>query len=358
VPGVVDLRVEAQVLVPQIEVVLDPVKLGAYGLTPGQVLGGVTTLVNGTPVAEVHRDQKVFPLVVWGHPEIRSNLSDLRKLEIEIPGAAGATVPLDAVAELRLVSAPNAIRHDKASRCIDVTCNVSGRDLGSVVQEIQQRIKDIRQEGYRIEILGEYQARVENQRQLIWLGLLAVVGIALLLYLDFRSFRLTLLVLVTLPFALVGGVFSAYLTGGILSLGSLVGFITVLGIAARNGIMVVSHYRHLQREEGVAFGRELIVRGAIERVGPILMTALAAGLGLLPLAISGTKPGYEVEYPMAVVILGGLFTSTLLNLFVLPVLFERFGKVTKTAVDEEEDFESVTARQHAETPPTAEGGPR
>jgi len=144
-----------------------------------------------------------------------------------------------------------------------------------------------------------------------------------------------LLVLLTLPFALIGGVAAAFATGGVLSLGSLVGFITVLGIAARNGIMLVSHYRHLQTVEGVPFGRELILRGAEERVSPILMTALAAGLGLLPLALSGTKPGYEVEYPMAVVILGGLFTSTLLNLLVLPVLYERFGNVTARALDEE-----------------------
>jgi Cu/Ag efflux pump CusA len=138
--------------------------------------------------------------------------------------------------------------------------------------------------------------------------------------------RLMLLVLLTLPFALIGGVAAAWLGGGVLSLGSLVGFITVIGIAGRNGIMLVSHYQHLRQHEGVPFGRELIVRGAEERVAPILMTALAAGLGLLPLALSGSKPGYEVEYPMAIVILGGLTTSTMLNLLVLPVLYERLGK--------------------------------
>src|SRR5439155_26727165 len=151
-------------------------------------------------------------------------------------------------AELRLVNAPNTIRHDKASRCIDVTCNVSGSDLGSVVREIHRRVDPLAEEGYRIEFLGEYQAREENQRQLLAVSVLAVLGIALMLYLDFRSFRLTFLVLLTLPFALIGGVVAAYLTGGVLSLGSLVGFIAVLGIAARNGIMLVSHYRHLETE--------------------------------------------------------------------------------------------------------------
>jgi Cu/Ag efflux pump CusA len=150
-----------------------------------------------------------------------------------------------------------------------------------------------------------------------------------LLYIDFRSTRLMLLVLGTLPFALIGGVAAAFLTGGVLSLGSLVGFITVLGIAARNGIMLVSHYRHLQEEEGMRMGPELLLRGARERVVPILMTALAAGLGLLPLAISGSKPGYEVEYPMAIVILGGLFTSTILNLVVLPVLYGHVARSLK-----------------------------
>jgi Cu/Ag efflux pump CusA len=216
-----------------------------------------------------------------------------------------------------------------------VTCNVSGRDLGGVVREIERRLQPLHQLEYRIELLGEYQARAENQRRLLWLGALSILGIALLLYTDFRSVRLTLLVLLTLPFALVGGVAAAWLTGGVLSLGSLVGFITVLGIAARNGIMLVSHYRHLQVVEGVPFGRDLILRGAMERVAPILMTALAAGLGLLPLAISGNKPGYEVEYPMAVVILGGLCSSTVLNLLVLPPLYERLG--CSAPPDPEED---------------------
>jgi Cu/Ag efflux pump CusA len=231
------------------------------------------------------------------------------------------------VADLHLVNAPNAIRHDKGSRCIDVTCNIKGSDLGGVVQEITRRLDALPpQEGYRVEILGEYQARTENQRQLMQVGLLALLGIAVLLFIDFQSLRLTLLVMLTLPFALIGGVAAAWLGGGVLSLGSLVGFITVLGIAARNGIMLVSHYRHLQEREGMPFSRELIIRGAEERITPILMTALTAGLALLPLAVSGNKPGYEVEYPMAIVILGGLVTSTLLNLLVLPVLYERFGR--------------------------------
>lgn len=326
VAGVADLRVEAQVLVPQMELLLDPHKSAAYGLTPAAVIDAVSTLLNGVKVGEVHEGQKIFDVTLWGHPDVRRNWGDLRRMEVDLPGGQG-TVPLEAVAEVRLINAPNTIRHEKASRCIDVSCNVVGGDLGSVVNEIEQRLKKVSfDQGYHIEFLGEYQARTENLRQLTGVSALALLGIALLLYVDFRSFRLAFLVLLTLPFALIGGVAAAYWQGGVLSLGSLVGFITVLGIAARNGIMLISHYQHLQQVEGEPFCRKMIQRGAEERVAPILMTALAAGLGLLPLAISGNKPGYEVEYPMAVVILGGLFSSTLLNLLILPVLFERFGR--------------------------------
>ncbi len=180
--------------------------------------------------------------------------------------------------------------------------------------------------GYHPEFLGEYAAReTARQRLFAWAGL-SLLGILLLLHADFRSMRLAVLVLISIPFALVGGVIATFLTGGILSLGSLVGFVTVLGIAARNGIMLVSHYRHLETEEGEPFGRELVLRGSEERLAPILMTALATGLALLPIVVGGNKPGHEIEHPLAVVILGGLVTSTILNLFLMPALYLRFGK--------------------------------
>jgi CzcA family heavy metal efflux pump len=323
--GAIDVKMEAQALVPQLEIVVDPYRSAAHGLTPAGVFDAVTTLLNGAKVGEVHQEQRVFDIVVWAHPDVRMSWTDLGLLEIDLPNGQGS-VPLQAVADVRLVNAPNLVRHEQASRCIDVSCNTRGRDPGAVVEEIRHKLLPLQQEGYRIEYLGEYEARQENQRQLLGVTALSLVGIALLLYVDFRSLLLTLLVLFTLPFALIGGVVAAYLAGGVLSLGSMIGFITVLGIAARNGIMLVSHYRHLQLQEGMPLGRELVLRGAQERVAPILMTALAAGLGLLPLALSGTKPGYEIEYPMAVVILGGLVTSTLLNLLVLPVLYAGAGR--------------------------------
>ncbi len=180
--------------------------------------------------------------------------------------------------------------------------------------------------GYHAELLGEYEERQNAEQRLMYFGIVAAVGIFLLLQISFSSFRLALLSFLTLPSALVGGVLAAWLGDGVISLGSLVGFLTVLGIAARNGIMMISHFQHLEREEGMTFGPELVLRGARERLAPILMTALATGLALVPLVVAGSIPGHEIEHPMAAVILGGLVTSTLLNLFLVPSLYLRFGK--------------------------------
>ena len=180
--------------------------------------------------------------------------------------------------------------------------------------------------GYHPEVLGEYAALKESRQRLWTTGAFCLVGILLLVWLEFRSRRITALVGVSLPFALVGGVVAVALTGGVLSLGSLVGFVTVIGIAARNGIMLLSHYRHLERHEAMAFGRELVLRGAEERLIPILMTAACAGLALVPLIVAGNAPGHEIEHPMAIVILGGLISSTALNLLLLPALYARYGE--------------------------------
>jgi len=184
--------------------------------------------------------------------------------------------------------------------------------------------------GYSTSVLGEYQERQAAQNRLLAFSLFAFVGIVLLLQAAFGTWRLAFLVVLTLPMALVGGLLAAYLGGGILSLGSLVGFLTVLGLAARNGILMINHFQHLEQEEGETFGPGLVLRGAKERLSPILMTSLATGLALLPLVIAGTIPGNEIEHPMAVVILGGLVTSTLLNLFIVPSLYLRFGGAART----------------------------
>jgi Cu/Ag efflux pump CusA len=282
------------------------------------------TLVKGTKVGEVYRDQKIYDVAVWGIERARSDAAALRGLLIDAP--SGASVPLGDLAEISIVPAPNEIKREGASRRIDVTCNVAGRDLGSVARQIEERVRKLSfDREYHPEILGEYAAREESRRRLLALAGFSLLGILLLLHADFRSARLTLLVFLTIPFALIGGVIAAFLSGGVLSLGSLVGFVTVLGIAARNGVLLVSHYRHLEEEDGMALGPALVLRGAEERLAPILMTALCAALALLPLVLAGNKPGHEIEHPMAVVILGGLVTSTGLNLFLLPALYARWG---------------------------------
>ena len=327
VEGVQNLKVETQTLVPQVQIRLRNDSLAQFGLMHGQVRRAVATLLNGTKVGEVYQDQKSFDVVVRGIADLRTDLEALGNLPIDLP--QWGHVPLGDLADLEIVPTPNEIKRESASRRIDVTCNVSGRDLGSVAREIETKVRALKFDaGYHPEFLGEYAARQASRQRLALLTVASLLGILLLLHVDFQSWRITLLVALTIPFALVGGVVGAYLQGGVLSLGSLVGFVTVLGIAARNGIMLVSHYRHLQVVEGEPFGPGLVIRGSLERITPILMTALATGLALVPLVLRGNLPGHEIEYPMAAVILGGLITSTALNLLLLPPIYLAFGRVS------------------------------
>jgi CzcA family heavy metal efflux pump len=330
VDGVTNLKVEPQVLVPQIVVRFRPEAAAQFGLTPGDVIKASTTLVKGTKVGELYEDQKIYDVVVWGKKEIRRDVETLRHLMIDSP--SGAQVPLGDVADIGIVPTPNSIQRENTSRRIDVLCNVAGRDLGSVAREIESSVGSqvAFDRGYHPEFLGEYAEAAASRRKLLLLSVFSLIGIFLLLQVDFQSVRLALLVFLTLPFALIGGVAGAFLGGGVVSLGSLIGFVTVLGVAARNGIMLVGHYRHLQEEEKIPFGKELVLRGAEERLSPILMTALTTALALVPLIINGNLPGHEIEYPMAHVILGGLTTSTLLNLLVVPALYARFGSAHST----------------------------
>jgi Cu/Ag efflux pump CusA len=234
---------------------------------------------------------------------------------------------LGAGAAISIRPNPNSIDREDGSRKLDVGTNVDGRDLGSVASELQQQVAQVDfPRGYHAEFIGEYQERQRAQDRLLVTGVIALALILLLLQASLGSWRPTLLVFLTLPFALVGGVIAAWGTGGILSVGSLVGFFTVFGIAARNGILLINHAQHLEREEGETFGLDLVVQAARERLAPILMTSLATGLALVPLVVLGDRPGHEIEHPLAVVILGGLLTSTLLTLFVIPALYLQFGK--------------------------------
>ncbi len=257
IDGVTNLKIEPQVLIPQIVIQLKPHAAAQFGLTAGDVRAATTTLVRGTQVGEIFEEQKIFRVVVWGTDSVRRDVDALAELMIDTP--SGGQVPLGAVASISIQPAANAIQREGSSRKLDVTCNVAGRDLGSVAREIEERVlQEVTfPQGYHPEFLGEYAEAKASRRRLLGMTAFSLLGILLLLQSDFGSLRLVLLIFLTLPFALVGGIAGAFLCGGVISLGSLIGFVTVLGVAARNGIMLIDHYRHLQLEEGVAFGPEL-----------------------------------------------------------------------------------------------------
>jgi CzcA family heavy metal efflux pump len=325
IDGVVEAHADFVVDVPQIDVQVDLAKARRYGIKPGDVRRAAATMMAGEEVADIFRGGKAYDVNVWSTPQARQSVDSVRNLLLDTPG--GGQVRLGDVASVAVRPTPNLVERDNNSRRIDVGANVRSRDLGSVAREVERSVKAIQfPRGYDATVLGEYQERQAAQRRLLVFAFGAAIGVLLLLQAAFRSFRLAVLSLLTLPMALVGGVLAAYIGGGIISLGSLVGFFTVMGIAARNGILLINHFQHLERQEGETFGPELVLRGARERLSPILMTALATGLAVVPLVIAGQIPGHEIEHPLAMVILGGLFTSTLLNLFVVPSLYLRFGR--------------------------------
>jgi CzcA family heavy metal efflux pump len=324
ISGVVEEHADLQEEVPQVQVEVNLDAARRYGIKPGDVRRAAATLMAGEEVGDIFRGGKAYDVQVWSTPETRRDLTDIETLLLDTP--SGEHVPLSVVAEVRIVPTPNEIHRESLSRSIDVGANVRGRDLGSVVSDLEDRLADVEFPlGFRAELLGEYTERQAAQTRLLLFAAAAAIAILLLLQASFGSWRLATLSFVTLPIALVGGVLAAYLGGGVISLGSLVGFLTVLGIVARNGIMLISHYQHLERVEGEPFGPGLVMRGARERLVPILMTVFTTGLALIPLIVAGEIPGQEIEHPMAVVILGGLVTSTLLNLFVVPALYLRLG---------------------------------
>lgn len=323
IDGVTNLKVEQQVFVPHIEVRPRIDAAQRMGIAPGELRRIAATLVQGSKVGEIYLADRVVDVVVWGIEALPRDPLAIRDLRIDTPlGSA----PLGDLADVTVGPTPNIVQRERGSRRIDVTCDVRGRDLGAVVRDIRSRLATVTPpSGHYTELLGEHAARSAASTRIAVGAVGSLALVLLILYGDFRSLRRTALIGATLPFALVGGVLVVFITGGVVSLGSLVGFVTVLGIAARNGIMLVSHYRHLVEHEGRTFDRAMILRGTEERLAPIIMTALATGVALIPLALSGDRPGHEIEHPMAVVILGGLVTSTLLNLFLLPPLYLRFG---------------------------------
>ena len=325
VPGVIDQHVDVSADTPQIQVEVNLAKAARDGLKPGDVRRYAAAMVAGLEMGNVFKGDEVYGVVVWSTPPTRANPTAIGDLMIDTP--SGRRVRLDSVASVRVRTDPYLVTRENGSRYIDVGANVQGRDLSSVVRDIQQRLKGVRfASGSHYELLGEYREQQAAQRSLFTTAIIALVVIFLLLQLAFGSWRLATFVFLTLPMSLVGGLIAIYIGGGVITIGALVGFFTVFGIAARNGILLINHCQHLETDEGVTFGPALVVRGARERLAPILMTSLATGLALVPLVLNGDQPGHEIEYPLAVVILGGLFTSTLLNLLVVPSLYLRFAK--------------------------------
>ena len=325
VDGLVEAKMELHQDIPQVEVKVDLAAAQQVGLKPGDVRRASSTWLAGEEVGDLFNLGRAYDVQVWSISSARNSLTSVKELPIDTPD--GGTVRLDEVADVRIAPTPNTIERENLSRRLEVSANVSGRDLGSVAEEVDDGLEDLSFPlGYHAELLGEYKERQDAQRRMLLFGIAAALMIFLLLQASFRSWRLATLSFLTLPMALVGGALAAFIGGGILSLGSLVGFFTVFGIAARNGILMINHFQHLEEYEGETFGPQLVLRGARERLAPILMTTLATGLAIVPLVVAGSVPGNEIEHPLAVVVLGGLFTSVLLNLFVVPALYLRFAK--------------------------------
>jgi Cu/Ag efflux pump CusA len=326
--GLLDLHPQSQGFIPQIQETVNAPVAARYGLTPGEVRRAAATLIGSVEVGEIPVNGIALGVSAYSTPAARRTLSDVDRLLIDTPN--GGHVPLGRVASIVINSTPSDITRIDGSNKIDVDANVAGDNLSAATSAVQAKLARIHLPlGYHLELLGEGAERQKAQNRLLAMGIGVAIAILFLLQAAFQSVRLATLMFLTLPVALVGGVLAAWVAVGTISLGALVGFFAVLGIAARNGILMISHLQHLEREEGESFGLELVIRGATERLSPILMTALATALALAPLVLYGDRPGQEIENPMAIVILGGLATSTLMNLFVLPALYLRFGGVAR-----------------------------
>jgi CzcA family heavy metal efflux pump len=337
VDGVVDLAAEAQTDIPTLKVRVDAAAAARQGLATGSVTEALQTARVGHAVGQILEGQIAFPLVVRYALDDASDLNAIGTTRIQTPDRR--QIPLASVATIQEDRGPNFVMRENVQRRIVVQSNVAGRDLRSVVNDIQERVgTNVKlPQGYHIEYGGQFESEAQASTQLFWLSAGVIIAVFFILSGAFGSSRDGVLIMVNLPLALIGGVAGVYLAGGVLSVASIVGFITLFGIATRNGIMLVSHIRHLQQHEGVRDLRTAVVRGATERLVPILMTALAAGLALVPIALSAGEPGSEIQAPMAMVIMCGLFSSTALNMVVVPILYERFGRPLVANVPKQEE---------------------
>ena len=334
VPGVVDLQVEKQVLVPQLIIKIDRLAVQRYGLQVGKVAEDIEIFYNGKVSSQVLDGIKSFDIVLRTSDSARSNLDEISNTQIGLPD--GSLIPLSQLAKIEYENGINSIYHENTLRRIVVSANVQGRDLGTTVKEMQQKVNASLKlpQGYFLQWGGQYESQQSASRLIGVLSIFSFLGIFLVLYSHFKSSRIVLQIMLNIPLALIGSVITVLITGGTFSIATLVGFITLTGIASRNGIMMISHYIHLVQHEGEAFGDKMIIRGSLERLVPVLMTALVAALALIPLTLDASAPGKEILYPVATVILGGLISSTLLDIIVTPVVFKIFGgKALKKYLD-------------------------
>jgi HME family heavy-metal exporter len=322
----VDIQVERQVMVPQLTIRLRRDALQRYGMQTGEVARDLEILYGGKVISQMLDGQKNFDLVLRAVAEDRENLDNIRKTQIHTPN--GILIPLESIAHIEYEKGINAVFHENARRRITISCNVQGRDLGGTVKEMQRLMgAEIPvPQGYFIEYGGQFEAQKSASRLIAVLSVFALLGIFLVLFSHFRSWRIVVQIMLNIPLALIGSVAAVWLTGGTFSVAALVGFITLTGIASRNGIMMISHYLHLMKHEGEDFSQNMIIRGSLERLVPVLMTALVAALALVPLTLDAQAAGKEILYPVATVILGGLLSSTLLDMIVTPAVFWAWGK--------------------------------
>jgi CzcA family heavy metal efflux pump len=325
IDGLVDLQTVGQMMEPQIKVKVDLDKAGPVNVKPGEVRRASATVFSGLVVGYLFEDQKIYEVVVWGGPETRQSLSDLEDLWVE--KVDRTYVRLGDVADVGVVPVPTVIRHEQIAPYVDVVANVNGRDPGSVVDDIEDQLEKVSFPlEYYAEILGEYAERENVQRRMTGVVVAALIGIFLLLQACFRSWRMAFVTFLSLPVAVAGGILAVPLGGGVVSLGSIVGFLAVLGIAARYSVVLINHFYHLEQHEGMAFGEELVMRGTRDRLAGIVASALAIVAALLPFVFLGNQAGLEIVQPTAIVIIGGVVTASLVALFVLPPLYLMAGE--------------------------------
>ncbi|WP_273208694.1 efflux RND transporter permease subunit [Runella zeae] len=325
VAGVTDLNIERQVMVPQLLIRIKRDALQRYGLQAGKVAEELEVFYNGKVTGQIYDGQKSFDILVRANEQERSNLEAIRNTQISTPD--GMLVPLEQIANIEQTVTVNQVMHENTQRRMVISANVQGRDLGSAVDEIKKKVGQLQlPAGYYVVYSGLIESQSSATQLIALLSIFSILGIYLVLFSHFKSSRMVLQIMLNVPLALVGSVVAVSLTGGVFSVATLVGFITLTGIASRNGIMMISHYIHLVEHEGETFGKHMIVRGSLERLVPVLMTALVAALALIPLTLDPQAAGKEILYPVATVILGGLISSTLLDMIVTPVVFYAFGK--------------------------------